>query len=119
MHVISLVLLALTGLSTPASLGSLCGRRIPPDILPMNDLSDVLGDLQLVINDDLVQRNQCEPEPEVVRQLDVLERVLPRELKVVARAVPIRIEYYEPCNQSEADVLLGVGELVVDQDHGE
>ena len=118
MHVISLVLLALTGLSTPASLGSLCGRRIPPDILPMNDLSDVLGDLQLVINDDLVQSDQCEPEPQVVRQLYVLERVLPRELKVVARAVPIRIEYYEPCDQSEPDVLLRVGELVVDQDHG-
>lgn len=85
----------------------------------MHYLPDVLGDLQLVINDDLVQRDQCEPEPEVVRQLYVLERVLPRELKVVARAVPIRIEYNKPCNQSEADVLLGVGELVVDQDHGE
>ena len=118
MHVISLVLLALTGLSTPASLGSLTGRRIPPDILPMHDLPDVLGDLQLVINDNLVQRDQCEPEPQVIRELYVLERVLPRELKVVARSVPICIEYYEPCNQSESDVLLGVGELVVDQDHG-
>ena len=119
MHVISLVLLALAGLSTPASLGSLTGRRIPPDILPMHDLPDVLGDLQLVINDNLVQRNQCEPEPQIIRELYVLERVLPRELKVVARSVPICIEYYEPCNQSESDVLLGVGELVVDEDHGQ
>jgi hypothetical protein len=63
MHVISLVLLAFTGVSTLASLGCLSGRRISPDILPMHDLSDVLGDLQLVINDDLVQRDQCEPEP--------------------------------------------------------
>jgi hypothetical protein len=84
----------------------------------MHDLPDVLGDLQLVINDDLVQSDQCEPEPEVVRQLYVLERVLPRELKVVARSVPIRIKYHKPCYQGEADVLLGVGELVVDQDHG-
>jgi hypothetical protein len=118
MHVISLVLLALAGLSTPASLGSLSGRRIPPDILPMHDFPDVLRDLQLVINDNLVQRNQCEPEPQIIRELYVLERVLPRELKVVARAVPIRIKYYEPCDQGEADVLLGVGELVVDEDHG-
>jgi hypothetical protein len=118
MHVISLVLLALTGLSTLPSLGSLTGRCIPPDILPMHDLPDVLGDLQLVINDDLVQCDQCEPEPQVVRQLYVLKRVLPRELKVVARSVPIRIKYNEPCDQSEPDILLGVGELVVDQDHG-
>jgi hypothetical protein len=118
MHVISLVLLDLTGFSTPASLGSLSGRRISPDILPMHDFPDVLGDLQLVIKDNLVQRNQCEPEPQVVCELYVLERVLPRELKVVARAVPIRIKYYKPCNQSEPDVLLGVGELVVDEDHG-
>ena len=119
MHVISLVLLALTGLSTLSSLGCLCWRRIPPDILPMHDLFDILSDLQLVVDDYLVQCDECVPEPEVVRQLDVLERVLARKLEVVTRTSPVCIEYYKTQGQGEADVLLGVGDLVVDKDHGE
>ena len=119
MHVISLVLLALTGLSALSSLGCLCGRRISPDILPMHNLLDFLCDLQLVVDYDLVHCDECVPEPEVVRQLDVLERVLTRKLEVVARTSPVCIKYYEAQDQGEADVLLGVSELVVDKDHGE
>jgi len=115
MHVISLVLLALTGLSALPGLGYLsCGRRISPDILPMHNLPDILSDLQLVVDHDLVQCDECVPEPKIVRQLDVLERVLTRELEAVTRTAPVCIEYYEAQGQGQADVLFGAGELVVD-----
>ena len=112
MHVISLVLLALTDLSTLGCLS--CGRRISPDILSMHNFPDVLCDLQLVIDHDLVQCDECVPEPEIVRELNVLESVLARELEAVTRTAPVGIKYYEAQGQGYADVILAAGELVVD-----